>query len=280
MSETVDNLILDLLEWDRPRRAPVPGDDGGVADLVPAPAGLGGRDGSGLHRAPPPAGWAGALVSVVSHWRRSPEAAPAPVSVTMPRWIPMPCAHGSITGSKRTNSAASRSSGATAAPSSRTPAASPLRPRCPDHERDPVRGRLGHEDGHRDYGAPARRSGGLRLDQPLIEVLPPEHRTMAMTAEHTLHHLLVQHLGPPELPRRRGPDVGLVRWGSGSDPGEQGPAAGRHAAPLRRPARQRPPGENTCTPTRTSSSRASSSRPRPAGRSTRWRPTRSFGRPA
>jgi CubicO group peptidase (beta-lactamase class C family) len=30
----------------------------------------------------------------------------------------------------------------------------------------------------------------LRLDQPLIEILPAEHRTKAMTAEHTLHHLL------------------------------------------------------------------------------------------
>jgi len=32
--------------------------------------------------------------------------------------------------------------------------------------------------------------GELRLDQPLSEILPPEHRTRAMTAEHTLHHLL------------------------------------------------------------------------------------------
>ncbi len=32
--------------------------------------------------------------------------------------------------------------------------------------------------------------GELRLDQPLIEILPPDHRTRAMTVKHTLHHLL------------------------------------------------------------------------------------------
>jgi len=32
--------------------------------------------------------------------------------------------------------------------------------------------------------------GALRLDQPLTEVLAPEHRPRALTAEHTLHHLL------------------------------------------------------------------------------------------
>ena len=32
--------------------------------------------------------------------------------------------------------------------------------------------------------------GVLRLDQPLTEVLAPEHRPVALTAEHTLHHLL------------------------------------------------------------------------------------------
>ena len=32
--------------------------------------------------------------------------------------------------------------------------------------------------------------GELRLDQPLIEVLPAEHQTRVMTPEHTLHHLL------------------------------------------------------------------------------------------
>jgi CubicO group peptidase (beta-lactamase class C family) len=39
--------------------------------------------------------------------------------------------------------------------------------------------------------------GKLRLDQPLIEILPPEHRTRAMTAEHTLHHLLSHTSGLP-----------------------------------------------------------------------------------
>jgi CubicO group peptidase (beta-lactamase class C family) len=39
--------------------------------------------------------------------------------------------------------------------------------------------------------------GQLRLDQPLIEILPPEHRTRAMTAEHTLHHLLSHTSGLP-----------------------------------------------------------------------------------
>jgi CubicO group peptidase (beta-lactamase class C family) len=39
--------------------------------------------------------------------------------------------------------------------------------------------------------------GELRLDQPLIEILPPEHRTRAMTAEHTLHHLLSHTSGLP-----------------------------------------------------------------------------------
>ena len=32
--------------------------------------------------------------------------------------------------------------------------------------------------------------GLVRLDQPLIEVLPAEHRPSALTGEHTLHHLL------------------------------------------------------------------------------------------
>lgn len=32
--------------------------------------------------------------------------------------------------------------------------------------------------------------GLVRLDEPLIEVLPPEHRPTALTGEHTLHHLL------------------------------------------------------------------------------------------
>jgi CubicO group peptidase (beta-lactamase class C family) len=32
--------------------------------------------------------------------------------------------------------------------------------------------------------------GLVRLDQPLIEILPPEHQPVALTAEHTLHHLL------------------------------------------------------------------------------------------
>ncbi len=39
--------------------------------------------------------------------------------------------------------------------------------------------------------------GGLRLDQPVIEVLPPEHRTSALTADHTLHHLLSHTSGLP-----------------------------------------------------------------------------------
>ena len=39
--------------------------------------------------------------------------------------------------------------------------------------------------------------GELRLDQPLVEILPPEHRTTAMTAEHTLHHLLSHTSGLP-----------------------------------------------------------------------------------
>ena len=32
--------------------------------------------------------------------------------------------------------------------------------------------------------------GLVRLDQPIIEILPPEHQPAALTAEHTLHHLL------------------------------------------------------------------------------------------
>ena len=39
--------------------------------------------------------------------------------------------------------------------------------------------------------------GALRLDQPLVEVLPPEHRPRAMTPEHTLHHLLSHTSGLP-----------------------------------------------------------------------------------
>ena len=37
----------------------------------------------------------------------------------------------------------------------------------------------------------------LRLDQPVIEVLPPEHRTRALTPKHTLHHLLSHTSGLP-----------------------------------------------------------------------------------
>ena len=32
--------------------------------------------------------------------------------------------------------------------------------------------------------------GAVRLDQPLIEILPPEQQPVALTGEHTLHHLL------------------------------------------------------------------------------------------
>lgn len=32
--------------------------------------------------------------------------------------------------------------------------------------------------------------GVVRLDQPLVEILPPAYRPTALTAEHTLHHLL------------------------------------------------------------------------------------------
>jgi CubicO group peptidase (beta-lactamase class C family) len=39
--------------------------------------------------------------------------------------------------------------------------------------------------------------GEVRLDQPLIEVLPPEHQTSALTGEHTLHHLLSHTSGLP-----------------------------------------------------------------------------------
>jgi CubicO group peptidase (beta-lactamase class C family) len=37
--------------------------------------------------------------------------------------------------------------------------------------------------------------GVLRLDQPLTEVLAPEHQPLALTAEHTLHHLLAHTSG-------------------------------------------------------------------------------------
>jgi CubicO group peptidase (beta-lactamase class C family) len=39
--------------------------------------------------------------------------------------------------------------------------------------------------------------GVVRLDQSLFEVLPAEHRTSALTAEHTLHHLLSHTSGLP-----------------------------------------------------------------------------------
>lgn len=39
--------------------------------------------------------------------------------------------------------------------------------------------------------------GDLRLDQPVLEILPPEHRTKAMTPAHTLHHLLSHTSGLP-----------------------------------------------------------------------------------
>lgn len=37
----------------------------------------------------------------------------------------------------------------------------------------------------------------LRVDRPLVDILPPEHRTAAMTREHTLHHLLSHTSGLP-----------------------------------------------------------------------------------
>jgi CubicO group peptidase (beta-lactamase class C family) len=39
--------------------------------------------------------------------------------------------------------------------------------------------------------------GAVRLDQPLVEVLPAEHRTSALTGEHTLHQLLSHTSGLP-----------------------------------------------------------------------------------
>lgn len=39
--------------------------------------------------------------------------------------------------------------------------------------------------------------GLVRLDQPVTEVLPAEHRTSALTGEHTLHHLLSHTSGLP-----------------------------------------------------------------------------------
>jgi D-alanyl-D-alanine carboxypeptidase len=39
--------------------------------------------------------------------------------------------------------------------------------------------------------------GDLQLNQRLIDILPPEHRTRAMTGEHTLHHLLSHTSGLP-----------------------------------------------------------------------------------
>ena len=39
--------------------------------------------------------------------------------------------------------------------------------------------------------------GLLRLDQPLVEVLPAEHHPSALTGEHTLHHLLSHTSGLP-----------------------------------------------------------------------------------
>jgi CubicO group peptidase (beta-lactamase class C family) len=39
--------------------------------------------------------------------------------------------------------------------------------------------------------------GTVRLDQPLIEVLPAEHQTSALTGAHTLHHLLSHTSGLP-----------------------------------------------------------------------------------
>lgn len=39
--------------------------------------------------------------------------------------------------------------------------------------------------------------GALRLDQPLVEILPTEHQPAALTREHTLHHLLSHTSGLP-----------------------------------------------------------------------------------
>lgn len=51
--------------------------------------------------------------------------------------------------------------------------------------------------------------GQLDLHRPLIEILPPEHRTAAMTAGHTLHHLLSHTSGLPNYHDDEAQD-----WGS------------------------------------------------------------------
>jgi CubicO group peptidase (beta-lactamase class C family) len=66
----------------------------------------------------------------------------------------------------------------------------------------------------------------LRLDQPLIEVLPAEHRTKAMAPEHTLHHLLSHTSGLPNYHDDAAQTWDSFVGGARSDPGEQGGAAG------------------------------------------------------
>lgn len=70
--------------------------------------------------------------------------------------------------------------------------------------------------------------GLLRLDQPLVEVLPPAHRTAAMTTQHTLHHLLSHTSGLPDYH-----DAADETWGSFTAALNRIPASqARHPADL------------------------------------------------
>ena len=80
--------------------------------------------------------------------------------------------------------------------------------------------------------------GALKLDRPLVDFLPPEYRPAALDNRHTLHHLLVTHLGTCQLSRRRGRDLGVVHLSVGSGAGISRSRTKGHPAPVRRPARR------------------------------------------
>ena len=59
-----------------------------------------------------------------------------------------------------------------------------------------VRRGVRREVAARDHGPPPRRAvAELALDARLIDLLPPDQRPVALTPEHTLHHLLSQTSG-------------------------------------------------------------------------------------
>jgi CubicO group peptidase (beta-lactamase class C family) len=75
--------------------------------------------------------------------------------------------------------------------------------------------------------------GEVRLDQPLIEVLPAEHRTSALTGARTPASPAGTYVRAAELPGRRGGHAGRVSLVLGPGAVSAGAAAGGSAATRR-----------------------------------------------